>query len=88
MLRRRVFSSKGEEEEEPGEAPESGAAPVKEIKLKKEEPGEGKRGEDSSAPSGEKKMVEEKDIQLERAVDLLKGWEIFKSRFLDKAKAS
>ncbi len=79
---------KGEEEEETGEAPKPGTAPVKEIKLKKEEPGAGERGKDSSAPSGERKMGEEKDIQLERAVDLLKGWEIFKSRFLDKAKAS
>jgi hypothetical protein len=29
-----------------------------------------------------------KDPQLERAVELLKGWEIFKSRFIDKRKAS
>ncbi len=29
-----------------------------------------------------------KDPQLDRAVELLKGWEIFKSRFIDKQKAS
>jgi carboxyl-terminal processing protease len=79
---------KGEEEEGTGETPGTKSAPVKEIRLKKQEPGAEKRGKDSSAPSGEGETGEEKDIQLERAVDLLKGWEIFKSRFLDKAKAS
>ena len=29
-----------------------------------------------------------KDPQLDRAVELLKGWEIFKSRFIDRQKAS
>jgi carboxyl-terminal processing protease len=29
-----------------------------------------------------------KDPQLDRAVELLKGWEIFKSRFIDRKKAS
>ena len=29
-----------------------------------------------------------KDPQLDRAVELLKGWEIFKNRFIDKKKAS
>jgi carboxyl-terminal processing protease len=29
-----------------------------------------------------------KDAQLDRAVELLKGWEIFKARFVDKKKAS
>ena len=52
------------------------------------EPGDSKRGKGSSAPPLEGKKGEEKDIQLERAVDLLKGWEIFKSRFLGNAKAS
>jgi carboxyl-terminal processing protease len=79
---------RGEDEEDPGETPKEGAPPAKEIKMKKEEPGNGKRGEDLSAPALEEKKKEEKDTQLERAVDLLKGWEIFKSRFLDSAKAS
>jgi len=56
--------------------------------MKKEEPEKGKSGLQPPAPALEGKKGEEKDIQLERAVDLLKGWEIFKSRFLDKAKAS
>ena len=79
---------KGEGEEDPEETPKEGSPPAKEIKMKKEEPGNGKRGKESSAPALEGKKKEEKDIQLERAVDLLKGWEIFKSRFLDSAKAS
>jgi carboxyl-terminal processing protease len=79
---------KGEDEEEAGKTPKEGSPPAKEIKMKKEDPGNGKRGKESSAPTLEGKKGEAKDIQLERAVDLLKGWEIFKSRFLDSAKAS
>jgi len=78
----------GEDEEKAGKTPKEGSPPAKEIKMKKEEPGNGKRGKESSAPALEGKKGEKKDIQLERAVDLLKGWEIFKSRFLDSAKAS
>jgi len=78
----------GEDEEKAVKTPKEGAPPAKEIKMKKEEPGDSKRGKGSSAPPLEGKKGEEKDIQLERAVDLLKGWEIFKSRFLGNAKAS
>jgi carboxyl-terminal processing protease len=76
------------EEEEAGEAPGGKSPPAEESRMKKEEPGKGKSGTDSSATAQAGKKGEEKDIQLDRAVDLLKGWEIFKSRFLDKAKAS
>lgn len=43
---------------------------------KREEPIEGDQGEEIIVPVGE--AAEEEDIQLQRAVDLLKGWEIFK----------
>ncbi|NNF84486.1 MAG: S41 family peptidase [Deltaproteobacteria bacterium] len=79
---------KGDDEEDPGKTPKEGAPPAKEIKMKKEEPGNGKRGQKSSAPALEGEEGKPRDIQLDRAVDLLKGWEIFKSRFLDSAKAS
>ena len=79
---------KGEDEEESGVAPKTETPPAKEIRLKKKDPGTGDNGKESSAPPDQGENDEEKDIQLERAVDLLKGWEIFKSRFLDKAKAS
>ena len=36
----------------------------------------------------EERPGEAKDPQLDRAVELLKGWEIFKSRFIDLKKAS
>jgi hypothetical protein len=45
-------------------------------------------GKESAPPVLEGKPGEDKDPQLERAVELLRGWEIFKSRYLDKAKAS
>ena len=76
------------EEEEAGEPPGGKSPPPEESGMKKEGPGEGKGGAGASATAQSGKKGEEKDIQLERAVDLLKGWEIFKSRFLDKAKAS
>jgi len=79
---------KGEGEEETGKSPEGTSPPAEEKGTKKEAPGKGKGGMESSAPALGGEKGEEKDIQLERAVDLLKGWEIFKSRFLDKAKAS
>ncbi|RMG61505.1 MAG: S41 family peptidase [Deltaproteobacteria bacterium] len=75
------------------EAPESHPVPFREKDLKQhlENPTEGK-----SAPVEEKKpIIEEKidpqalkegeDIQLERAIELLKGWEIFKDRYLKQA---
>ncbi|HEY3490969.1 MAG TPA: S41 family peptidase [Candidatus Deferrimicrobiaceae bacterium] len=55
-----------------------------------------KKGDDGKKGNGGRKeapMLEEpgkdgaKDVQLDRAVELLKGWGIFKSRFIDK-KAS
>jgi len=79
---------KGEGEEGTEEAPQGETPPAREIRMRKEAPGEGTSGKESSAPPLEKTKGEEKDIQLERAVELLKGWEIFKTRFLDKAKAS
>ncbi len=41
-------------------------------------------------PSGKPEILKEsgKDPQLDRAVELLRGWEIFKSRFIEKKKAS
>ncbi len=78
---------RGEGEEEAEESPEEPLSPT-EIKLRKEEPGGAKDGKGSSLQDSEARKGEEKDIQLERAVELLKGWEIFKTRFLDKAKAS
>jgi carboxyl-terminal processing protease len=79
---------KGEGEEETGEPTGGKTPPADGKRMKKEEPEKGKSGLQPPAPALEGKKGEEKDIQLERAVDLLKGWEIFKSRFLDKAKAS
>jgi carboxyl-terminal processing protease len=80
---------KGEEEIEAEKVPGAGAPPpAEEGKKKGEDQGKGKDGKKSEPPILEGKAGEDKDIQLERAVDLLKGWEIFKSRYLDKAKAS
>ena len=79
---------KGEEEVEPEKAPETGVPPAEEGKRKMEEPGKAKDGMESESPVLEGKTGEDKDAQLERAVELLRGWEIFKSRYLDKAKAS
>jgi carboxyl-terminal processing protease len=79
---------KGEDEEEPEKVPGTGVPPAEEGKRKMEEPGEEKDGKESAPPVLEGKAGEDKDTQLERAVELLKGWEIFKTRYLDKAKAS
>jgi carboxyl-terminal processing protease len=80
---------KGEEEEEAEKIPGAGAPPpAEEGKKKMEEQGEERGGKESAPPVLKGKPGEEKDIQLERAVELLKGWEIFKSRYLDKAKVS
>jgi carboxyl-terminal processing protease len=51
------------------------------IEEKKEEKGKPKKPETDAKKDGQK------DPQLDRAVELLKGWEIFKTRFIDK-KAS
>jgi len=71
---------KGEGEEEP---PASAPAAPKEGKKN-----DRKGGAREVAPEPEAKKEDAKDPQLERAVELLKGWEIFKTRFVDKAKAS
>jgi carboxyl-terminal processing protease len=67
-------------------------APVKAVppasKEKKEEPPGKKNGKKDAGSLEEGRKEDGKDPQLERAVELLKGWEIFKSRFIDKAKAS
>jgi carboxyl-terminal processing protease len=76
-----------------GEGEEKGAAPAPKTmpptpREKKEEPSGKKNGEKDRAAGEEALKKEAKDPQLERAVELLKGWEIFKTRFIDKAKAS
>jgi carboxyl-terminal processing protease len=71
--------------EEKGEAPAPKTPPSRE---KKEEPSGKKDGKKDPAAGEEARKEEAKDPQLERAVELLKGWEIFKTRFIDKAKAS
>ncbi|HEY7587120.1 MAG TPA: S41 family peptidase, partial [Candidatus Deferrimicrobiaceae bacterium] len=69
-------------EEEGKEPPAPGKAPPP-SNEKKEEPS-GKKNGNKDAVSKE----DAKDPQLERAVELLKGWEIFKLRYIDKGKAS
>jgi carboxyl-terminal processing protease len=79
---------KGEDEGEAEKVPGTGVPPAEEGKKKLEEPGQEMDGKESVPPDLEGKPGENKDPQLERAVELLRGWEIFKSRYLDKAKAS
>ncbi len=69
---------RGEGEEEPAAAPAQ-AAPKKEEK-----------GRQKAVPPAEQGARKEdvKDPQLDRAVELLKGWEIFKNRYIDQKKAS
>jgi carboxyl-terminal processing protease len=78
---------KGEDEEEPEKVPGT-VPPAEEGKRKMEEPGQQMDGKEATPPVLEGKPGEDKDTQLERAVELLKGWEIFKSHYMDKAKAS
>ncbi|MBP2669651.1 MAG: ctpA [Deltaproteobacteria bacterium] len=70
---------RGEEEEAPAAVP----TPPKE---EKKDDRKGGRKEAPAAPEARKEDA--KDPQLDRAVELLKGWEIFKSRFIDQKKAS
>lgn len=56
-------------------------------------PKEGKKddrdgGKKETPQDTEVRKDDAKDPQLDRAVELLKGWEIFKSRFIDRKKAS
>jgi carboxyl-terminal processing protease len=69
---------KGDGEEAPAVAP----APQEGEK----EDRNGVKKESPLEPEVRKEDV--KDPQLDRAVELLKGWEIFKSRFIDRKKAS
>jgi carboxyl-terminal processing protease len=69
---------KGEGEEETGAPP----APVTRGKEEKARP------EKAPAPGQEIRKEEAKDPQLDRAVELLKGWEIFKDRYIEKRKVS
>jgi carboxyl-terminal processing protease len=75
-----------------GEGEEKGPAPAKEMpppsKEKKEEPSGKKNGKKDPVSPDEARKENAKDPQLDRAVELLKGWEIFKTRYLDKSKAS
>jgi carboxyl-terminal processing protease len=73
---------KGDSEEPP--------APVVVPKaVKKDEKNGGKNGGKKETPEDpEIRPADAKDPQLDRAVELLKGWEIFKSRFIDRQKAS
>ncbi|MBI5905934.1 MAG: S41 family peptidase [Deltaproteobacteria bacterium] len=68
---------KGDGEEEP-------AAPAPKDAKKEER----KNGKKEPAPGAEARKEDAKDPQLDRAVELLKGWEIFKSRFIEKQRAS
>jgi hypothetical protein len=45
-------------------------------------------GKKETPQEPEVRKEDAKDPQLDRAVELLKGWEIFKSRFIDRKKAS
>jgi carboxyl-terminal processing protease len=74
----------GEEKEAP--SPEKAVPPA--PKKEEEKPSGKKNGKKDTAATEEGRKEEAKDPQLERAVELLKGWEIFKARFIDKAKAS
>ncbi|HEY5191543.1 MAG TPA: S41 family peptidase, partial [Candidatus Deferrimicrobium sp.] len=69
---------KGDGEEPP--------APVVVPKALKKEDRNGGKKETPREP--EVRPEDVKDPQLDRAVELLKGWEIFKSRFIDRQKAS
>jgi carboxyl-terminal processing protease len=69
---------KGDGEEPP--------APVVVPKVEKKEDRNGGKKETPGKPI--LRNEDAKDPQLDRAVELLKGWEIFKSRFIDRKRAS
>lgn len=76
------------EDEKDGSVPET-TPPAREMQLKEEKPeGTKENGAPDAAAGDEGPKGEAADSQLDRAVDLLKGWEIFKTRFVDKAKSS
>jgi carboxyl-terminal processing protease len=70
------------------EAPSPDKAVPPPLKKEEEKPSGKKNGKKDTAATEEGRKEEAKDPQLERAVELLKGWEIFKARFIEKAKAS
>ena len=74
---------RGEGEEDTGAKPVVQTPPPK-----KQEPEVEPEGRKNGGSSVKGAKEEEKDVQLERAVELLKGWELFKSRYVDKPKAS
>ncbi len=63
---------------------EVGATPAPEVRKKEEKD----RPKKTPPPAQEVRKEEVKDPQLDRAVELLKGWEIFKNRYIEKRKAS
>jgi carboxyl-terminal processing protease len=77
---------KGEGEGKEPAAPEKAVPPS--SKEKKEDPSVRKNGKKDAASQEEGRKEDGKDPQLERAVELLKGWEIFKLRYIDKGKVS
>lgn len=77
---------RGEDEEEAPETPKT--PPFGTMERRKEPPGARSDGPTGAASRLEAQPGEEKDAQLERAVELLKGWEIFKVRYLNRPKAS
>jgi len=89
MLREKDIEGhlKGENEEAAPEKTDKKVEPEAE-KTPDASPQSGKGMERKAAPALAPPAGDGKDIQLERAVELLKGWEIFKVRFLDRPKAS
>ncbi len=69
---------RGDGEEAPAETPAPKKETIEDRNREKKEP----------PPEPDVRKEGEKDPQLDRAVQLLKGWEIFKNRFIDKRKAS
>jgi len=67
-----------------GEGEEPAAAPAPKEPRKLESP----EKPTETPPEVEGAKEGAKDPQLDRAVELLKGWELFKMRFIDKRKAS
>ena len=66
-----------------GDGEEAPAAAPKEVKPKERDEKKQETPKDT-----EIRKEDAKDPQLDRAVELLKGWEIFKARFIDRKKAS
>jgi carboxyl-terminal processing protease len=77
---------KGEGEGKTPPAPVIMAPPP--SREKKEEPSGRKNGGKDTVATDNTRKEDGKDPQLDRAVELLKGWEIFKLRYIDKGKVS